>query len=114
MEDKIYITEDEFLTLQLAVGSLRDDLELAAKSDYVVKELIYTRSQEEFQKIFDIINRIQKERHEKAEAFKKEMEDGGKEIYEYIKEKEEKLKRAEKILREINADLDRINAEYEL
>ena len=44
MEDKIYITEDEFLTLQLAVSSLRDDLELAAKSDYVVKEVIYPHS----------------------------------------------------------------------
>lgn len=114
MEDKIYITEDEFLTLQLAVSSLRDDLELAAKSDYVVKEIIYPHSQEQIQKIFDIINRIQKEQHEKAEIFKKEMEKSRKQISEYIKRREEKLKRAEETLCEINADLDRIKSEYDI
>lgn len=98
MEDKIYITEDEFLTLQLAIGSLRDDLELAAKLDYVVKESIYPHSQEQIQKIFEIINRIQKEQDEKAEAFKKKMEESRKKTAEYLKRREEQLKRAEETL----------------
>ena len=55
MEDKIYITEDEFLTLLLAVSSLRDDLELAAKSDYVVKKLFILIARNRFGRFLTLL-----------------------------------------------------------
>lgn len=115
MENKIYITEDEFIALKLAMRNLQDDLDFSVKAHpNIIKNIIYPHGQKQIQDVFSIINRIENEQKEKAEAFKKKMEEDSKKTSEYIKRREEQLKRSEEILREINTNLDKIKAKYDI
>ena len=113
MEDKIYITEDEFIALKLAMRILQDDLEFSVKAHPdTIKDIIYPHSQKQIQNVVSIIDRVEKEQKEKAKAMEEKMEESSKKTAEYIKRREEQLKIAEETLREINSNLDKINSEF--
>lgn len=72
MEDKIDITEDEFIAIKLAMRNLQDDLEFSVKAHPdTIKNIIYPHGQKQIQDVFSIIDRVEKEQKKKAEAFKK-------------------------------------------
>ena len=109
MEDKIYITEDEFIAIKLAMRNLQDDLEFSVKAHPdTIKNIIYPHGQKQIQDVFSI---IEKEQKKKAEAFKKKMEESSKKTAEYLKRREEQLKIAEENLRKINTNLEKIRSE---
>lgn len=112
MEDKIYITEDEFIALKLAMRNLQDDLEFSVKAHPdIIKNIIYPHGQKQIQDVLSIIDRVEKEQKEKAEAYKKKMEESCKKTAEYLKRREEQLRIAEENLRKINTNLDKIRSE---
>lgn len=53
MEDKIYITEDEFIAIKLAMRNLQDDLEFSVKAHPdTIKNIIYPHGQKQIQDVF--------------------------------------------------------------
>ena len=53
MENKIYITEDEFIALKLAMRNLQDDLYFSVKAHPdIIKNIIYPHGQKQIQDVF--------------------------------------------------------------
>lgn len=53
MENKIYITEDEFIALKLAMRNLQDDLDFSVKAHPdIIKNIIYPHGQKQIQDVF--------------------------------------------------------------